>query len=186
MRFGVLGAIGAAWLIGAALFLSADGSLSWTLARQVEPPPGEHNLAFYKFGPTLRASSYYRDSYSQHHPIFLVDGREQPHEIEKWVSGFHDRSPWVEIRWREPRTLARVVILHAGWRESEAYTVRRYTVSCVSDAVDPPPKLTVTHNEAPVATHALECARARGLRIEWTPNEFGDTTRVYEIEAWGQ
>lgn len=174
-----------AWLIGAALFLAADGSVSLTLPRRAKPPEAEHNLALLRWGPTLRASSYYMDSFSQHHPIFLVDARADPHRIEKWASGYHDPTPWVEILWREPRALSRVVIRHAGWRERSALTVRRYSLSCLVDGTDGP-SLSISDNTESVVSHPLSCTGARGLRVEWRPNERGDQVRVYEIEAWGR
>lgn len=175
-----------AWSIGAVLFLRADGSVYWSLPRAATPPRGEHNLAFYRWGPTLRASSYYREPFSHHHPIFLVDARAEPHEVEKWTSGFHDHDPWLELAWREPRQLARVVIYHAGWREHGDLTVRRYRMTCLQQGGATGPSLHVTDNHEAVATHPLACERAVGVRFEWTPNRPDDHVRVYEIEAWGR
>lgn len=185
LRTAAITALAIAWSIGAALFVAADGSFSWTLPRRAEPPPGEHNLAFYRWGPTLRASSYFRDPLSYHHPAFLVDGRHLPHMIEKWASGFHDPQPWIEIHWREPRGLARVVIRHAGWRENPAWTIRRYRLACLTGRGSAP-TLSVNDNDKAVAMHRLPCSQARGLRVDWTLNQPGDPARVYEIEAWGR
>ena len=175
-----------AWLIGAALFLRADGSIDWPLQRTSQPPESVHNLALYQWGPTLRASSYFRGALSQHHPIFLVDARDAPGEVEKWTSGVHDRQPWTEILWREPRRLERVVIRHAGTREAAQLTIRRYRLACLLEAGREGPAVSVTQNTESVATHPLACERARGVRVEWTANDPGDQVRVYEIEAWGR
>lgn len=182
----VFGVVAAAWLVGAALFLRADGSVSWSLERKQQPPATEHNLALLTWGPTLRASSYYQEAFSHHHPVFLIDARAQPHEVEKWTSGYHDPQPWTEIVWREPRRLERSVIYHAGWRESADWTIRQYRLVCLGQEGQHGKSVDVTDNTAAVATHALGCDAAYGLRIEWTPNAANDKVRVYEIEAWGR
>jgi hypothetical protein len=176
----------AAWCVGALLFLRADGSLHWRIERSAAPPASEHNAAFYRFGPTLRASSYHREVPSPHHSIFLVDARAEPALLEKWTSDARDRAPWIEIGWREPRRLSRVVIYHAGWREHESLTVRRYRLSCLVEGDVRAASLDVTDNVAAIATHPLACERARGLRIDWTPNDASDQVRIYEVEAWAQ
>lgn len=175
-----------AWSIGAVLFLRADGSVRLPMARAATPPAGEHNLALHRWGPTLHTSSYHREPYSHHHPIFLVDGRSVPDAVEKWTSAARDRAPWIEITWREPRKLSRVVIYHAGWRENPRWTAHRYRLSCLSAQGAPGAVLEVTDNQEAVASHALACAGAHGLRIDWTPNAPDDQVRVYEIEAWGE
>jgi hypothetical protein len=81
------------WAIGAIAFLRADGAMSWTLPQQAPAPQGEHNLASYKLGPTLRASSYYRAVLSPHHPAFVLDGRAHPTTLEKWTSNARDLHP---------------------------------------------------------------------------------------------
>lgn len=174
-----------AWFVGAVLFVRADGQVTWHMPRAREPRAGEHNLALYELGPTIRASSYHRDVDSHHHPAFLVDGRDKPSPIEKWASALHDAAPWIEIRWREPRTLARVSVRHAGSVEDAELTVRRYRLICLSERPDAP-ALSVMDNEQPVAVHALACAEARGIRIEWVPNQPNDAVRVYEVQAWGE
>jgi hypothetical protein len=175
----------AAWLVGAILFVSADGSLECTLPRLAAPPDDEHDLALYRWGPTLRVSSYHRDVDAHHHPAFLVDGHDRPELLEKWASAKGDRKPWVEILWREPRTLSRVVIRHAGWQEDEELTAQRYRISCLGPD-KPPPPIAVQGNEQPVRTHPLTCAGARGIRIDWKLNPDGELVRVFEIEAWGR
>src|SRR5689334_18544062 len=96
-------AFAVAWSIGATRFLAADASIRLTLPRLAPPPAGEHNLALYRWGPTIRASSYRRDPESYAPPGFLVDGQQSPSRNEKWTSAANDRQPWVEITWREPR-----------------------------------------------------------------------------------
>lgn len=144
----------------------------------------EQNLAAWDLGPTVRASSYFRDWAAQHHPAFLVDGRARPEPIEKWASGPRDRHPWVEIEWREPHDLARVVLTHAGRFEPAAYTVRRYGVTCLRPGGGP--SIAVRDNVQPVATHELDCPGARGVRLDFQPNDERDVVRLYEIEAWGR
>lgn len=173
-----------AWLVGASLFLQADGSLTWTMPRTREPPLGEHNLAHYAFGPTLRASSFVRDAMRHYHPAFLVDGRRGPSVVEKWASLPSDLSPWLELRWREPRSLARVVITHGA--SHGGARKKRYRLRCLRDE-QPAPSLEAREFPSQVASHTLSCERARGLRIDWLrePDD-DDLVRVYEVEAWGR
>jgi hypothetical protein len=177
--------VGIAWSYGAAAFLVADGSLTWSMPMREPHPARLHNLASYRFGPTLRASSYHRDEVSHHHPAFLIDGRAEPTLVEKWCSGSGDEAPWIEVAWNGPRRLSEVKIWHAGFRESAGDTIRRYRLSCIS-ARQPARALQITSNTVPIATHALACSEASGVRIDWTPNVRGQRVRVYEIEAWGQ
>lgn len=178
-------AVSVSWLVGAALFASADGSLSYSLPQQAEPPASEHNLASYRWGPTVRSSSFHRDPYSHHHPAFLVDGRARPTMLEKWSSAAHDERPWVELLWRDERQLERVKVQHAGARENNALTVRDYRLSCLCPA-PPCAQLNVHGNASALANHTLRCARATGLRIDWLLHGPDDRARIYEIEAWGR
>lgn len=173
------------WLVGVALFAAADGSLSYSLPSLSAQPASEHNLASYRFGPTVRSSSFHRDPISHHHPAFLVDGRLHPTKLEKWSSASSDAGPWVELLWREERQLTRVVIHHAGSREDDALTVRDYTVSCLC-AAPPCTQLRIRSNVQAVARHTLPCARATGLRIDWLVYKAREQVRIYEIEALGR
>jgi hypothetical protein len=176
--------LAAAWLLGLSRLLAAHGLIAVTLNRRDAPPNGEHNLASFRYGPTIRASSYYRDPLAHHHPLFVVDERAEPTLQEKWTSSPGDEHPWIEVRWREPRRLGRVVIRHAGSRESDALTVRRYTIACLTES-GAGRSVVVTDNESSVATHTLGCDFARGVRLDLHP-ERGDLARIYEIEAWGR
>jgi hypothetical protein len=179
----VLGAL--AWSYGAAAFLIADGSVTWSMPAREPHPAGLHNLASYRYGPTVRASSFHRHDVFHHHPAFLIDEREAPTQVEKWCSGTGDAAPWTELSWDRPRQLSYVKIRHAGALEQELNTARRYRLSCLS-ARRPAPTLEVKSNTSAIATHALACPEARGVRIDWMPNVPGERVRVYEVEAWGQ
>jgi hypothetical protein len=179
-------AVVAAWLVGAVMFIKADGSVSWTAPVMQPPPAGEHNLAHYSFGSTIRASSYYKDVDAQHHPAFLVDGHPAPTLREKWTSAPSDRHPWIEVRWRQPRTLSYVVIKHAGWREDNQLTLRRYVLTCLHQGSQTPLRVEVRNNDRAIAQHTFFCRQARGIHVDWTPNAPDDLARVFEVEAWGE
>jgi len=175
-----------AWLLGAVLYLRADGSLAWTVPRLAQPPAGEHNLALYRWGPTLRASSYLREPTSHHHPGYLVDGHATPSLLEKWTSHWTDRAPWTEILFREPHHISRVAITHAGAHESSKRNVKSYRIVCLTEE-QPPPALSVRDNVQDVVSHPFSCHRARGVRIEWSRRGVKDKiVRVYEVEVWGR
>jgi hypothetical protein len=179
------------WLFGLVRYLRADGSVSVTLPRQAPPPADEHNVASWRWGPTVRVSSYHHDPFAQHHPAFLVDERVGPSTLEKWASLPEDAHPFVEIVWREPRTISRVVLRHAGEYESDAETLAAYRLTCLHDGgggrdLLRGTTLSVVGNRARVAIHPLACANARGLRLDATPGRPGTMVRLYEIEAWGR
>jgi hypothetical protein len=165
--------------------VAADGHFEVVLPRTRTPPAELHNLSLWDLGPTIRASSFYGDFLSLHHPAFLVDGRSTPDRVEKWASAEHDRHPWVEITWRELHNLERVVIRHAGSLESDDMTARHYTLRCLTSSGQGP-SLEVQFNQAAMAYHDLVCAQARGVRIEFVPKDSKDIIRVYEVETWGR
>jgi hypothetical protein len=185
VALGFAAATAGAWLFGLVRFVGATGQFEARLPRRLAPPAGEHNLAAQQYGPLLRASSYNRNPVSYHHPWFLVDGRAQPQLIEKWASAPRDRSPWVEIRWREPRQLDRVVLRHAGGLEGDHLTLRNYTLTCLREG-GPPVTLQVRDNHARLASHPLACAGARGVRLDAQLPAATDIVRLYELEAFGQ
>ena len=180
-----LGTLAAAWVIGLALFVRADGHFELSLPRTRMPPAGRHNLAARDQGPTVRVSSYYGDWKNHHHPLFLVDGRANPDLEEKWASDLHDRRPWVEVLWRETHQLETVVLRHAGVVEANDLTVRRYTITCLV-AAGRGPSLQIDDNHAAIATHDLPCANARGVRVDFQPNDPHDVVRLFGLETWGR
>ena len=184
LGLGGLGLLAAGWLFGLLTFVRADGHFQASLPRRRGPPAGTHNLALWDQGPTVRASSYFGDWQSPHHPLFLVDGREHPELIEKWASAERDHHPWIEILWREPHDLERVVLRHAGSVEAASMTARTYHIECLLDA-GRGPKVDVYSNDAAVAEHPLPCDRARGVRIRFD-RDGGDIVRLFEVEAWGR
>ena len=184
-----LAIVGGPWLYGLVSFVSAKGYFQVVLPRQRTPPPsGVYNFSRWDLGPTIRASSFYGDWESTHNPAFLVDGRTSPEQVEKWASAERDRHPWIEIRWREPHDLERVVIRHGGSVEGEDTTADHYTLRCLTDHGQGP-SLEIKGNKDAVATHEFPCKQARGLRIEFVPKGDKDSKniiRVYEVETWGQ
>jgi F5/8 type C domain. len=175
---------GGLWLWGLVSFVAADGHIEVVLPRQRTPPAERHNFSLWDLGPTIRASSYYGDWLGHHHPAFLVDGRASPDLVEKWASAERDRQPWVEITWRESHNLERVVVRHAGSLEASGLTIHRYTIHCLTVG-GRGPSLDVKSNEAAVASHDLACTQARGIRIDFEPNDGKDIVRVFEVETWG-
>ncbi|MFM2418935.1 MAG: hypothetical protein RL385_3658 [Pseudomonadota bacterium] len=176
--------LGFVFCTGAVQFLRAESVLTFPLPRTVAPPRRRHNLALHSYGPTVVASSYDRHMSGGHHPGFVVDGQNAPRPIEKWASGFFDRKPWLEVRWREARTLEHVVLFHAGSRSSKEPTSRNYTLQCLTES-GPRGILRIEGNIFDIASHTLHCPNARGLRIAWERPEWEGPIRLYEVEAWG-
>lgn len=171
------------WSLGLVRFLRAEGVVEYRRRADGPAAAGVHNLAALSRGPTVRASSVFRSPGAQHHPAFLVDGVASPALIEKWTSLPGDRQPWVEVRWRQPRRLHRVVLHHAGLREDAALTVKRYRLTCLGGAGN---ARAVTDNVEAIAAHALPCLGAHGVRLDFAPNGPDQLVRLYEIEAWGE
>jgi hypothetical protein len=189
--FTLVALFAAAWLFGLVHFLRAPGVVAVTLPVQAEEPAEEHNLASWRWGPTVRVSSYHQDPFAQHHPAFLVDERVGPSLLEKWATTPEDAHPWAEILWRAPHAVTRVVLRHAGEYESDGFTMQKYTVTCLLDAgpgrdLARGPQFVVNDNEAKIAVHPLACAGARGLRLDTQPRAPNTPVRLYEIEVWGQ
>jgi len=180
-----LAVVGALWLWGLGSFVTASGNFEVTLPRRRPSPDRLHNFSLWDLGPTVRASSFYGDYGSLHHPAFMVDGLATPDKVQKWASAERDRHPWVELLWREKHDLERVVIHHAGAVEDKGLTANRYTLWCLTDQGHGP-SLEVVSNQEPVASHDLACAQARGLRIEFVPKDSHDIIRVFEVETWGR
>lgn len=180
------GLLALAWLVGLSRFVLSTGAASMTLPRLSPPPDDEHNLAGFRLGPTVRVSSYHRDPYVQHHPLFVVDQRVGPTLLEKWVSAAHDRQPWLEITWREPRALDRIVLRHAGEYEHASYTLDDYTLTCLRDGPGGGPSVSIVGNHASLAIHPLACTGARGVRLQARSLAPGAVVRLFELEAWGR
>lgn len=178
------GLVAGGWLIGLVLLVRADGHFEATLPRRQAPLAATHNLSLWDQGPTLRASSYFGDWMSHHHPFFLVDGRPHPELGEKWASAERDRAPWIEILWREPHDLERVVLRHAGTVEAAELTAQTYHITCLLDGADGP-KVHVYSNDAAVAEHPLACNGARGVRVRFDRGG-GHIIRLFELETWGR
>ena len=177
------------WLLGLARFVRAEPTfvvtLPVTLPVQTGPADEEQNLASWRRGPTVRASSYHRDPFSHHHPAFVVDGRVAPAVVEKWMSAPGDQHPWIEVIWREPHDVSRVVLQHAGQYEADAYTLDRYRLTCLP-APGTGAVVSINGNQARLAIHPVACRGARGIRLDAQPRVPGDPVRIYEIEAWGR
>jgi hypothetical protein len=176
--------LGALWGFGFTRFLLADGVVHQTLPRREAPPSGEHNLAAYRFGPRVRASSYHRDSASNHHPSFVVDERARPTLTEKWVSAFNDPEPWLEVHFREAHAVGRVRMRLAGLVEDGALNMRSYRLLCLGGEASA--EVVVTDNRASEVEHALSCRDATGVRAEFTLGKRDDRARVFELEVWGR
>ncbi|HEY0714512.1 MAG TPA: hypothetical protein VGF45_17640 [Polyangia bacterium] len=174
-----------AWVYGLVSFVGARGTVSVALARRQESPDEPHNVASFRYGGEVRASSYLKDSGRQHHPLFLIDGRNDSTLREKWASERGDPEPWVELRWHEARALSHVVVVHAGKHEEDGLTVRDYTLTCLRDAGDAI-ELRVRGNVEKVARHGFVCEGARGVRLAVDNHRPGSVARVYEIEAIGE
>ncbi len=185
LGLGVAGLLASGWLFGLVCFVRADGHFEATLPRRGSPAAGVHNLSRWTEGPTVRASSYFGDWQSHHHPLVLVDGRDHPDLIEKWASAERDRHPWLEILWREPHDLERVVLRHAGSVEAAEMTARTYHIECLREDGGTGPKVDVYSNDAAIAEHPLVCGQARGVRIRFERNG-GGIVRLYEVETWGR
>ena len=181
-----LAAAGLTLVLGmAALAFAREHPVSETRFPVLEPHPStEHNLALYRYGTWVRASSVFWPAL--HHPGFAVDGRKTPSGAEKWASAPEDFSPWIEVRWDKPRHVSRVELIFSG-RYEGAGTMRDYTLSCLGAARHAEP-LVVRDNGNDIASHELVCDDAEGVRAEFRAGEgtANDIVRLYELEVMGQ
>lgn len=179
------GAWAVAVTIGVTLFLGTNATFEFVMPRAAPVPAtaSATNLAALATGPTLRASSLERSVYDLAHPAYLVDGRARPTEREKWMPRFDDPAPWLEILFREPHDVERVVVRHGSDVEARLRPNKEYRIRCLGDGGAP--ALVVTRNRDSIASHELKCPRATGIRIE-----FGRARKrplaVYEVEVIGR
>jgi hypothetical protein len=171
------------WLFGLGRFLLADGATVITLPRRQVPPPGEHDVAAWRFGPTVRVSSYDGYALEPHHPTFLVDECRDPAVLEKWVSAPGDRQPWAEVTWREPRHVTRIVLHHAGTKEAASFTLDDYTLTCLGSGAPP---VVIADNHDAIAVHAVNCPNTYGVRLQTRPKRSPLPVRLFELEVFGQ
>lgn len=172
------------WCAALLRFIRTPPGLECTFPAREPHPPGPHNLAFYRYGTRVRASSYDNWADRQHHPGFLVDGLADEPPNAKWTTLPNDVQPFVELRWTVPARLQRVTIRHAGAREEASLTARRYELTCLLRDREVR-ALQVRANESAVATHGVVCDHALGIRLTVWPNQPGDVVRLYEVQAWG-
>ena len=172
--------------IGGARFIGTSATFELVVPRaaaHTATPTSATNLAALAAGPTLRASSFERDVYNLAHPAYLVDGRARPTAQEKWTPRFDDPSPWIEIVFREPHDVERVVLRHARNVEQRSRANSEYRIRCLGG--DAAPSLEVKRNREAVASHGLSCQRATGVRIDFTrPRR--RTLALYEVEVFGR
>ncbi|WP_224364815.1 discoidin domain-containing protein [Hyalangium versicolor] len=182
----VLVAIGTSLLLGAAAIAFArERPVSETQFPVLEPHPAtEHDLALFRYGSRVRASSAFWPSL--HHPGFVVDGYATPSGTEKWASAPEDASPWVEVLWDKPRHVSRVVLTFSGRLEGGG-TMRDYTLICLSQGQGAS-QFVVHDNREDIARHEVGCDNAEGVRVEFRVGSGtgNDLVRLYELEAIGQ
>ena len=186
VAFVSLGAWAVVISIGVARFVGTHATFEFAAPRaaaNVAAPASVTNLAALATGPTLRASSFERGVYDLAHPAYLVDGRAQPTDREKWTPRFDDPAPWLEIVFREPHDIERVVLRHGSDVEPRLRPNRAYRLRCLGH--EAPPPLQVTDNRNAVASHALPCRRASGVRIDFTLARKRPLA-VYEVEVFGR
>lgn len=173
------------WLAGLAKFILSGKAIAFVMPFQSEHPLGIHNLGLYRYGPEIRASSYYADIDNQHHPAFLVDGLSQPSVLEKWSSSPQDAHPWVEIRWNKPALLKHVKIHHPGATENLRFTSRLHSLSCIFTGETMETRA-IKNQQLSVAEHQIGCDHAIGVKLLIDPPPNEKIVRVYELEAWGE
>jgi hypothetical protein len=172
-------------LAASAIAFAREKPVSETQFPVFEPhPSSEHDLAFYRYGSQVRASSVFWPNL--HHPGFVVDGYATPSGTEKWASAPDDSSPWIEVRWDKPRHVSRVVLTFSGRIEGMG-TMRDYTLACLVNG-QRASELVVHGNADDIARHELGCDNAEGVRVDFRtgPGTENDLVRLYELEAIGQ
>lgn len=156
---------------------------SWPASEPPRDAEERLNWASLYAGARVRASSW--DNFHSHHPLFLIDGEASPTELEKWASLPATPFPWLEILFSGRHEISELVIRHAGWRETTAYTNDRYTLRCYSGKVLLA-EFEVKNNTAPVARHTIACSGADRLRVTFDCTGPVNVARIYEVEAWGR
>lgn len=157
---------------------------AFTCREKLRRAPLDH-LARCDRGTWVRTSS--TDAEYHYHPLFLIDGSIGGGTFEKWASYRTDKRPWVEVRWEEPRPVRRIVLHHAGVRESPRLNTVDFDLKVLADdgwrSV-----AAVRGNRQSVTVHEIPTTFARAVRVEvLRGSETQDRhARLYELEVRGE
>jgi hypothetical protein len=156
-----------------ARFITRQAISETRFPRSVPDPEGRHDLAIFRYGTTVRASSV--SWAGRHHPAYVVDG--VPGGGERWIASDKDTAPWIEIAFDKPRAVDEVVLVQGG------VPLRRFDVACFTGAnrVD---GVSLTGNTEGRSRHPLKCHGADRVRVTFFVKK-GEAAQVHELEVWG-
>lgn len=170
--------------IAAFRFARATPTCTVTLPVQAAHPVETHDVASYRYGPTIVASSAMLGSL--HHPAFLVDDVQRPTMMMKWVSATGDAAPYVALRFRRAHALERIDVHLAGTRETPLLDVKRASVRCLGAGFRPEGRAHAMRPEGSHMRQVLGC-RAHGVRVDFDLSvDAVDVARIFEIEVLGR
>jgi hypothetical protein len=141
----------------------------------------ETNLAYFKNGTWLKASSY--AWLYVHHPMFVIDGiREPPSNQEEWVPDRADKKPWLSLHLKRRSEITRIIVFH-----EIRYSKRSYIISCWRKNKLLKSQSSLNTRETRVV-YPLKCKGADSVRIDfkWDPYDPQGHIRIFEIEVWGR
>ena len=180
LKLALIAALSSPLVAAAIAFALSHPPCAVELPAQLPHPNGEHDLAWFRYGPTVVAST--ADLSSFFHPAFAVDGMTDEPRAAKWVSQKWDRAPWLEVLFRGAHDVERVSLRFAGAQDGRAAPMRDYTIRCLGGTFPP---LAIRGNREAAPTHALSCRGATGVRVDFALRG-KEVAHLYEIEAVGR
>jgi len=158
-------------------FALAHPTLEVRFPRAAADPPGRHDLADFRYGPVVRASSA---AWAEHaHPGYVVDRVAAPSSREAWASAADDAAPWLEVELDRPRAIDEVVL-------ARPVPAHPYKLECFARATVVASTF-VSDDRGARGRHPLACPGADRVRVTFAgagPDR-GGPVRVDELEVWG-
>jgi len=177
--------VGLVFCIAWVAFALSTPSFETVLPQRSEPRTGLRNLALFDEGLVVRVSS--NERFGRHHPAYALDGHPAAMSNQKWLSALGDKAPWLEVRFRAPRSIEHVGLRFTSPHEPHARVPQVYTFTCLKKH-GRHKAVTIRNNTEASPTHALPCTQANGVRIDFPPHgrPASDQVRVVEFQVWGQ
>lgn len=171
-----LAASAAVLMLALAQFVVAHPTIETRFPRTSADPAERHDLADFRYGITLRASSA---AWADHaHPAYVVDRVASPSWRERWASASDDPAPWIEVEFDRKRAIDEVVLTRAT--PTPSFKIECYAgPSAVASLYVPAARELQTR-------HPMPCASADRVRITFSKDPRGAPVQLYELEVWGR
>jgi hypothetical protein len=173
LTLGASAAVLAPALVG---FVVAHPAIETRFPRTATDPSDRHDLADFRYGVTVRASSA---AWAEHaHPAYVVDRVASPSWRERWASASGDAAPWIEVALDRERAIDEVVLARAA--PTPPFKIECYAGPSAVASLHVP-------GAGELRTrHPVPCAGADRVRVTFSTPPGGAPVQLYELEVWGR